>query len=153
MRRLVRIIRSTNLQPSDRSDPNSEPVLPPWYEADIRQIDEIMIGRWAKPPTSNVNLHGAAPAGQGVRSGGGTGPRRPTPSATRPEYDEEGGFSGGGSTEVGSDPAEERYVDMNDQPLSAQQLRAAAQSEKAEDAALGRCQTHARLHEGGHRRT
>jgi hypothetical protein len=133
---LMRVIRETNLipDPKNADGPRVLPSYPGPNHPRIREINTIAIGRFVDPPTPDVQLLGevASVGGEGGDEDlAGSSSSQATLNSGEREM--EGGFD---SIEAGPDPAEGRYVDMNNKPLSAEKLRAAAQSDNMEDAPL-----------------
>jgi len=133
---LMRVIRETNLT-KDINNPNGPLVLPSFAGAvhpRIREINNIAIGRFVDPPTPDVEWLGEAPSmdiGDGEEGAIDSPAYQPT--LNEGEMGMGRGYDG---VEAGPDPAEGRYVDMENKPLSAEKLRAAAQSDNMEDAPL-----------------
>ncbi len=129
MTALMEIIRNTNAGATAR------------YQAPIKEIDFIDIGPDAIGLAGKVD--GASSSSSmgmgGLRSGmggmgmGGMGMGE-GPGAAGLEDD--GGTPGGGQQAVTIDPAENRYVDKDFKPISAERLRAAYESKSPEDAPL-----------------
>jgi len=110
---LMRIIKKTNAGATGR------------HNAAARRIQFIRIGKNAERPHGMVRAAGTKGADEDA-GGGATG-------APAKLHSGEGGQAG---YRVGADPAENRYVDMENQPLSAQQLRGTSGPGGAADAHL-----------------